>query len=186
MPPFLRFLIQRLLSIPVTLLIVTSVLYAFMMLTPPAERASLFLPRRIDRMTSERIKMLTEEIISDHHLDEPFPLQYGFWITSLLKGEWGYSPLMQNDVIDIIKARSPVTLELTFYTLVFFIPAGLVAGVNASRKKNSPGDHFFSVYRFFCFIHTAVHPWDSFAGSVLCDPALVPPRKTRHRIFNDI
>ncbi len=156
MSPFLRFIFQRILSVPITLFIVTSVLYAFMMLTPPEERASLYLPRRIDRMTTERIKLLTEGIIRNHHLREPFPLQYGFWIASLIKGEWGYSPIMQNDVIEIVKTRSPVTLELTFYTLLFFIPTGLLAGLNASRRKNSPGDHLF---RFSAFSVSSIPPF---------------------------
>jgi ABC-type dipeptide/oligopeptide/nickel transport system permease component len=156
MPPIVRYLLRRLLALPVTLLIVTAALYAFMMLTPAEQRASLFLPRRIDRMTSERIQLLTEEIIRDHHLNDPFPIQYGYWAVNLLKGEWGYSPLMQNDVLEIVSSRSPVTMELTLYTLLAFIPLGLISGLQAARKHHQFRDR---VFRFSAFGATSIPPF---------------------------
>ena len=44
MPPFLRFVIMRFLAIPVTLLIVTMTLFAFVLLTPPEVRARCTTP----------------------------------------------------------------------------------------------------------------------------------------------
>lgn len=153
MPPFVRYLLRRLLALPITLVIVTAALYAFMMITPAEQRASLYYPRRIDRMTTEQIQRLTEEIIREHHLNEPFPLQYGYWAASLLKGEWGYSPLLQSDVTNVIKARSPLTIELTIYTLLTFIPLGLLSGMRAAQKHHRWHDRLF---RFTAFASTSV------------------------------
>ncbi len=44
MPPFLQFVIRRFLIIPISLVIITMVLYAGVMLTPPEARASLYFP----------------------------------------------------------------------------------------------------------------------------------------------
>jgi peptide/nickel transport system permease protein len=156
MPPFIRFLLRRLLAIPITLLIVTAVLYAFIMITPPQDRASMYLPSRIDRMTAAQIQRLTNEIIANHHLAEPFPIQYGYWIGSLLRGEWGYSPLMQADVLDSIRARSPVTIELTLWTLLFILPTGIISGLRASEHRDAWQDHLF---RFSSFTVSSIPPF---------------------------
>lgn len=156
MPPFLKYLLRRLLALPVTLIIVTSALYAFMMLTPPEDRASLFLPRRIDRMSADRIALLTQEIIKERHLNESFPIQYGYWAVNLLKGEWGYSPLLQAEVTDLIRPRSMVTIELSLYTLLTFIPLGLVSGLRAAQKQRSLSDRIF---RFSAFSSTSIPPF---------------------------
>ena len=42
MPPFLRFLVKRFLAVPITLIIITMVLYAGVMLTPPEVCAQRF------------------------------------------------------------------------------------------------------------------------------------------------
>lgn len=156
MPPFLRYLIRRILALPVTLFIVTGAIYAFMMLTPAETRASLYLPRRIDRMTTAQIQMLTDDIIVNHHLNDPFPIQYGIWAISMLRGEWGYSPLMQQDVVEIIASRSPVTIELTLFTLLSFIPIGLFSGVRAAQKHHRWADKAF---RFSAFSATSIPPF---------------------------
>jgi ABC-type dipeptide/oligopeptide/nickel transport system permease component len=156
MPPFLRYLIRRLLALPVTLIIVTGALYAFMMITPAEERASLFLPRRIDRMTPDKIALLTQEIIKERHLNEPFPIQYGFWAANIIKGEWGYSPLLQSEITDLIRPRSLVTIELTLYTLLTFIPLGLISGLFAAQKHRLFADRLF---RFTAFSSTSIPPF---------------------------
>ena len=45
MPPVLRFLVRRILSVPVTLLILTAIVYWITTLAPPLVRVSLFLPK---------------------------------------------------------------------------------------------------------------------------------------------
>lgn len=149
MPPLVKYFIRRILYIPVTLFIVTSILYGFLMLTPPEERATLYLPRRVDRMTPEAIKRVTEQIIIDHHLRDSFPLQYYYWSSNMLKGEWGWSPLLQDYVLRAINRRSPVTIELTLYSMLVFIPGGVISGVLASKKKNGLGDRAFTSSAFF-------------------------------------
>jgi ABC-type dipeptide/oligopeptide/nickel transport system permease component len=72
MPPFLQFVIRRLLVIPLSLLIITMILYAGVMLTPPAARARLYLPpgRGGERATQNVIN----GYVKQYHLDEPYPV----------------------------------------------------------------------------------------------------------------
>jgi hypothetical protein len=51
MSPFLRFIARRLLYVPFSLLIITMVLYAGVMLTPPEARAQLYIPPNPKKIT---------------------------------------------------------------------------------------------------------------------------------------
>ncbi len=115
MPPFLQFVIRRFLVIPISLFIITLVLYGGVMLTPPVARAQLYLPPGAGggRASENVIK----NYIREYHLDAPYPVQYAYWIKSLLQGTWGYSPSMNMDVLPALLRRTPATLELTFFSL---------------------------------------------------------------------
>ena len=152
---FLSKLFRRLISLFFTLLITTLVMYAIMMLTPAETRAQLFMPRNTSRMSEEQIEKMIQKIIVDKHLDQPYPVQYYYWVKSLVKGEWGYSQIFKQDVLDAIISRSPITAELTLYSILLFIPLGLLAGVIAGIRQNKPVDHGF---RFSAYVATSLPP----------------------------
>lgn len=141
---FLRTLLLRLISIVVTLLIVTALLYATVMFTPAETRATLYLPKNLpSRMTEQQYQKLIDNIIEKYHLNDPYPVQYVYWLGNLVKGEWGYSPTQQKDVLTALIEKTPVTAELTLYSILLFIPLGLISGVFAGTKKNKIADHGF-------------------------------------------
>lgn len=157
MPPFLQFVIRRFLVIPVSILIITMVLYGGVMLTPPEARAVLFFPPRMNpNMTEEQLRKFTETIISRQHLRDPFLIQYGYWVRSLFNGTWGYSPSMKLDVLPALLDRTPATLELTLYSLLVFIPLGLISGVSAGWRPYQWRDNLF---RSMAFIGMTVPPF---------------------------
>jgi peptide/nickel transport system permease protein len=110
MPPFVQFVIRRFLVIPVSLVIITMVLYGGVMLTPPEARATLYYPKNFRVPSEERLRQFNEVIIKRHHLRDPFPIQYGYWAASLFDGTWGYSPTMHELVLPALLKGTPVTL----------------------------------------------------------------------------
>jgi ABC-type dipeptide/oligopeptide/nickel transport system permease component len=158
MPPILRFIIYRLLFVPVTLFVITLVLYGMVMLTPPEQRAELYFPKNFnpERLSPEHLQRYIELIIQRNHLRDPFPIQYGLWVAKLARGDWGWSPVMSENVLPALLRRTPVTAELTIYSLLFFIPLGLISGVKAARKKDGLGDHRF---RLTAFLATSTLPF---------------------------
>ena len=119
MPPFFRFLIKRIFSFGLTILIITAMLYGFMMFTSPEERATLYFPRNLGAMSEKQIQRMVERIIKERHLRDPYPVQYGIWLANLLRGEWGWSPTLQEDVLPALLRRTSATVELTIYALFF-------------------------------------------------------------------
>jgi ABC-type dipeptide/oligopeptide/nickel transport system permease component len=153
MPPFLQFVIRRFLVIPISLLIITLVLYGGVMLTPPEARATLYYPPKMNpNMTEEQMLRFQEAIIERHHLRDPFLIQYGYWVRSLFDGTWGYSPSMGEFVLPALLKRTPITLELGFYSLLLLVPLGLFSGVIAGWKRSGAFDRLF---RAFAFLSTS-------------------------------
>ncbi len=152
MPPFLIFLIRRILGIFLSVVVITSMLYGIAMFTSPEERATLYLPRNASRMSIEGVRRMVARIIEDKHLRDPFPVQYFYWVDSLRRGDWGWSGFLQEDVLDMLNRRAPVTIELTLYSLLFFIPLGMVSGAISGARKGSKTD---SGFQFFSFVFSS-------------------------------
>jgi len=154
MPPFLQFLIRRIFAMFVSLVVITMILYAGVMLTPPEARARIYLPpgKGGERATEAFINSL----IKKYHLDEPYLVQYGYWARSLIMGEWGYSPTLRGEVLPELLRRTPATLELSLYSLLLLIPLGLASGMVAGWRQNGRFDGFF---RGTAFLGTSTPPF---------------------------
>jgi peptide/nickel transport system permease protein len=157
MPPFLQFVIRRFLTIPVSLLVITIILYGGVMLTPPEARAALYMPENIPaRANEQQLKNMQERAIEQYHLRDPFPVQYYYWVKSLIDGSWGYSPALNDYVLPSLLRRTPATLELAFYSLLMLIPLGLISGVAAGWKRGGAFDRGF---RAMAFLSTSTPPF---------------------------
>lgn len=153
----LKFLLRRLLAIPVTLFFVTVVLYAIVALAPPEERAALYFPpRQPSILTQAQIETMLNRIIAEHGLDDPFPVQYARWVGGLLRGDWGWSPTFNADVWELLQRRTMVTVELTLYALLLLVPLGLISGALAGWRYQGLGDRAF---RAAAFIATSIPPF---------------------------
>ncbi|MCE9647720.1 MAG: ABC transporter permease [Chloroflexi bacterium] len=154
MSPFLQFVIRRIFSTFLSLVIITMVLYAGMMLTPPEARARLYLPpgKGGERASENFVNVL----IKKYHLDQPYLVQYSYWARSLVTGSWGYSPTLRADVLPELIRRTPATLELAFYSLLLLIPLGLASGLLAGWH---PGRFFDGSFRFAAFFGTSMPPF---------------------------
>ena len=154
MPPMLQFVIRRFLAIPLSFLVITIVIFAGVVYTTPVEtRAMLYFPKTNSHMTEEQAQRIVEKIIKRYHLDEPFPLQYAFWLGSVVRGDWGYSPSLNDDILPALLRRTPATAELALYSAWLFIPLGLVSGLIAGWKQHRAFD---TAFRLLAFIATSM------------------------------
>lgn len=156
MPPIIKFLIRRTFAFLLTLIVISAVLYGLIMITPPETRATLYLPTSNRVLSEEQLQRQIEQIIKAKHLRDPYPIQYAFWASELLQGRWGYSAAMHEDVLAVMLRRSPITAELTIYSMLVFIPIGLVSGVIAGSNKDRGSDYRF---RISAFLATSMPPF---------------------------
>ncbi len=156
MPPFLQFLLRRIIALFLSLIVITMLLYAGVMLTPAETRVSLYYHPGNAPLTEEQLAHITQLYIEKFHLNDPYPVQYWIWVKSLLQGDWGYSPTIREDVLPALISRTPATAELTLYSLFLFIPLGLVAGVISGWNQRKAVDNTF---RLAAFIATSFPPF---------------------------
>jgi ABC-type dipeptide/oligopeptide/nickel transport system permease component len=157
MPIFLQFLVRRLFLIFISLFVITLVLYGGVMLIPADERVELYMPPGMKPdITEEQLQRIKDNLINRYHLSDPYPVQYGYWIASLFEGGWGYSPTLREPVLAALLRRTPVTAELTLYSLLLFLPLGLLAGGSGGWQRNGAGD---TAFRFFAFLGTSIPPF---------------------------
>lgn len=156
MPPMLMFFIRRLLAIPITLLVITAVLYGVIMLAPAEARAELYMPKGQSNNPNLRPEIMRQQIIEKHGLNDPYPVQYVRWASRLLRGDWGWSPGLRGDVLEALIERTSMTAELTIYSILLLVPLGIASGALAGWRQNRLPDHGF---RPVAFIGTSIPPF---------------------------
>jgi oligopeptide transport system permease protein len=75
-----------------------------------------------------------------YHLDEPFWQQYGRYITGVLHGNFG-TDFYGEKVVDLMRDRWPVTLQLASMAWAFEIVLGIGFGVVTALRRGKLTDH---------------------------------------------
>lgn len=75
------------------------------------------------------------------HLDESLPVRYGYWIAGVMRGDLGESLRIQQPVLQLIKDKLPVTLELALLAMTIALIIGIPAGIISSVAKDSIWDY---------------------------------------------
>jgi len=81
------------------------------------------------------------EIREKYGLDEPIIVQYGIWLSDVLRGDFGRSIMTNDLVINEISSRFPNTIELAVAAMLFAILIGGLAGIISASKQYSVTDY---------------------------------------------
>jgi peptide/nickel transport system permease protein len=128
-----RFIVRRLiLSIPILLLV--SIMVFGLIHLIPGDPARVILGQEA---TPEAIAGLRHEL----GLDQPLVVQYLNWLGNVLRGDLGRSLADRTPVIEQIKVRLPVTLELTIGTFIVALLIALPAGILSATRRGSVVDY---------------------------------------------
>jgi peptide/nickel transport system permease protein len=123
----LRFILKRLVTLVLTLLASSFVIYASLYLAPGNPIATLTGGRT---PSPEAIAILEHR----YHLDEPFLVRYWLWLKAALTGDFGVSIPHRQEVSDIITQRATVTLGLVLYASLLILAFGIGLGVLAALR----------------------------------------------------
>ncbi len=154
MEKLLAFLLRKTILYTLSFVLITAIIYGFIVAsTTPLERARLYLPANTKNMGPKQIEIKLNQSIKDYHLEAPYVVQYLNWLNNFLKGNWGYSPTLRVDVLQAITNRLPPTIELTLYSILLFLPIGLLSGLIAAGHKNKFQD---LIFRFSASVATSI------------------------------
>ena len=133
-----RYILQRILAMILTLLIILTV--AFMVVR--------LMPGSVFDLDPELSDTAIKAMNAKYHFDQPMIKQYGYFMADVLfHNDWGTSIAMRPNVAvwDILKDRIPVTLKLNLISLFAALPFGLFLGIVAAINKNTLVDHLVSL-----------------------------------------
>jgi len=131
------FLIRRLVALVPVLVGVSTIVFAFLHLTP-GDPAQLMLG---DSASRESVELLRAEL----GLDKPLYVQYGVFLANLARGDLGRSITQRQPVIRLIGIRLPATVELASVAILIALVIGISIGVLAALNQNTVIDYLASV-----------------------------------------
>ena len=124
----LAFILRRLAQAVIVML--TVALIAFMLFQYVGDPVTNLLGQ--DATPAQRAELRT-----DLGLDQPFPVQFAYFIGNALRGEFGLSLRQGRKVSSLIVERLPATLELSFVAAVIALVVGIPMGVYAALRRGS-------------------------------------------------
>jgi len=141
-----RYIIQRLLLLPFLLLIYSFVIFVIIQ-APPGDFLTAYVATLSASGTSisaEQIQMLRHQ----YGLDQPFVVQYFYWLNNLLHGNLGISLEYQRPNIDLISEQLGLTVALAVMSFILTWMIAVPAGIYSATHQRSVIDHMLTVLNY--------------------------------------
>jgi peptide/nickel transport system permease protein len=84
-------------------------------------------------------------------LDDPIPIRYARWFTSMLKGDWGFSFASRVDVVTLIMQRLPTSLFVLGSAQLLGLMLALPIGIYSALRPYSIFDQLATTLAFIGF-----------------------------------
>lgn len=128
-----KYIRKRLLQIIPVLVLITFIV--FFLVYMAGDPVSLMLP---EDATQEDVEKLRSAL----KLDEPVPVQFGYFLWNMLQGDFGDSFRYNQPALPIVLERLPATLTLAFTSMIVAVLIAIPAGIISAVRRNS----FFDVF----------------------------------------
>jgi oligopeptide transport system permease protein len=128
-----RYIVRRLLQMVLTFFGATFIVYALVFANQDDPLQALAGERPL---TDNVRQVLTER----YHLNEPFIVQYWYYMKGLLTGDFGTS-LTGRKIADMMELAWPTTIKLALISIVIAATVALVAGVISGIRRGSLFDN---------------------------------------------
>ncbi len=132
----IKYIIERILFMLLTLFIIVSLCFVFVKLLPNVPTQQFGKDMQIIEARREQFGY-----------NKPLIVQYGIFLKRvLLHGDWGASEALYigQDVVDKFVEKLPATVMVNLYSMILSVPIGLLFGIYAALKKNKWQDHVIS------------------------------------------
>ncbi len=124
----MKYIAKKLLQAVITIFIVSVII--FLAVRASGDPVNNLIP---DGASEEQRALLTEQM----GLDKPLPVQYGIFLSNVLRGDFGTSYTSKRPVLTVIFERLPYTLYLAVAAIVVAVLLTIPMGSAAALHKNS-------------------------------------------------
>lgn len=132
------YVLRRLLLMVPVVLGTVIMIFAIMQLVPAEGRATIF-ARDVNQLRD------IPRIIEKFHLNDPFYVQFYFWLGELVQGNLGFSVSARLPVVRALAEFFPNTAELAIYSVIPIILGGIWLGSAAAIRKDKATDQILRV-----------------------------------------
>ncbi len=142
----LRFIVQRLLLLPILLLLFSIIVFALVQ-APPGD----FLTSYVSMLATSGSSIDEAQVAAlkaQWGLDQPFHIQYLRWMQNLLRGNLGMSLEYQRPNNELIGERLLLTIVLALFSFVFTWAIAIPAGILTAVKQHTIIDYAFTVLNY--------------------------------------
>ncbi len=145
------YLIKRILLMIPTLLGITLITFTLLHLMP-GDPASMKIKMNLQGVKSDALaKEIIEKTRKLYGLDKPLITQYGLWLKRLIVLDFGKSFKDHRPVLEKIKERLPVTLQLSLISIFLIYLISIPIGVFSAIKQDSVADRITTVILFILY-----------------------------------
>ena len=132
------FIVRRIILTLIVLIIISFVSFLLIQVMPGDPAAAMLgLEAR-----PEQIAALRHEL----WLDRPFLVQYGHWFNNIIHGNLGNSLMYREPISGIFATRLPITLYLSFLSLILSTIVGIPAGIICAIRRGGILDQLVSLF----------------------------------------
>ncbi len=147
----IKFLIQRIFGMVVTMFFVSIMVFIIMEL-PPGDYADRWAFRKFSGTGSQITEADINNIRAEFGLDRPAPERYLNWIGGIiLHGDFGEAFSFQTSVNNVIGQKIGLTMAILFSTLVITYLISIPVGMYAAIRRNSIEDYALTVFSYLGF-----------------------------------
>src|SRR5437867_9288053 len=139
-----RYVTRRLLIAIPTLIVISFVIYAILAFAPIDPLSQFGADPRVPPEVRERIR-------ESLGLNQPWPIRYVKWMTSMFRADFGVSFMSHSPVIELIQQRLPNTLAVVGVAYVVGVLMGIPIGMVSAVKRYSIFDHAATTFAFIGF-----------------------------------
>lgn len=128
----LRYILKRLLIMIVTLWIIITLTFVLMVSIPGS-------PFNSESSSNETVQANLEK---HYNLDEPYVIQYLYYIKSIATFDFGPSITQRNQTVNDLLGRGfPISFELGIITIIVAVFSGIILGIIAALRHNGIIDY---------------------------------------------
>ncbi len=135
----LQYATRRVLLFVPTILLTTILVFALFWIVPGDAAMMILTGDDGDggRVTNEDYERLRQDL----GLDRPIHMQYAEWLWKTLQGDLGVSTWYRSPVIDELKLRFPITLQLAVMAILMAFVAAVPLGIISAVKQDTKIDY---------------------------------------------
>jgi peptide/nickel transport system permease protein len=139
-----KYLVRRLLIAVPVLFGISLVLFTILALAPGDPFEELATNPNVPASVRQNLRV-------QYGLDDPLPLRYARWFTSMLRGDWGFSFVSRVDVDDLILQRLPVSLFVLGSAQLLGLLIAIPIGTLSATRPYSLFDQIATTLAFIGF-----------------------------------